>query len=115
MIHALKAISLTIGDLTSSPGNLRSNSPEECEIDAIVYSKASIGVLAGGRCCAAVSELVADKTAKGFIKKTKIEFRPMPDNYDVTTAMSFAENITQASMNAINEFEAFARMMEVDG
>ena len=39
----------------------------------------------------------------------------MPEDCDVTTALSLAENITQAPMNAIDEFEAFARMMEVDG
>nr|WP_280323060.1 hypothetical protein [Sulfitobacter faviae] len=36
----------------------------------------------------------------------------MPEDCDVTTALSLAENITQAPMNAIDEFEAFARMME---
>ena len=39
----------------------------------------------------------------------------MPEECDVTTALSLAENVTQAPMNAIDEFEAFARMMEVDG
>ena len=39
----------------------------------------------------------------------------MPEECDATTALSLAENITQAPMNAIDEFEAFARMMEVDG
>jgi len=103
------------------------------ESDAIAHLKASIGVLgviqpllvqkidgkfgvlAGGRRRAALIELVADKTAKGFTNKTKIECRLVPDNCDVTTALSLAENITQAPMNAIDEFEAFARMMEVDG
>jgi len=133
MTHALKSISVAIGDLTSHPANVRSNSPEEYESDAIAHLKASIGVLgviqpllvqkidgkfgvlAGGRRRAALIELVADKTAKGFTNKTKIECRLVPDNCDVTTALSLAENITQAPMNAIDEFEAFARMMEVDG
>lgn len=133
MTHALKSIAVAIGDLTSHPANVRSNSPETYETDAIAHLKASIGVLgviqpllvqkidakfgvlAGGRRRAALNELVADKTAKGFTKKTKIECRLVPDNCDVTTALSLAENITQAPMNAIDEFEAFARMMEVDG
>jgi len=133
MTHALKSIAVAISDLTSHPANVRSNSPEEYESDAIAHLKASIGVLgiiqpllvqnidgkfgvlAGGRRRAALIELVADKTAKGFTKKTKIECRLVPDNCDVTTALSLAENITQAPMNAIDEFEAFARMMEVDG
>jgi ParB family chromosome partitioning protein len=133
MTHALKSISVAIGDLTYHPANVRSNSPETYESEAIAHLTASIGVLgviqpllvqkidgkfgvlAGGRRRAALIELVADKTAKGFTKKTKIECRLVPDNCDVTTALSLAENITQAPMNAIDEFEAFARMMEVDG
>ncbi len=133
MTHALKSISVAIGDLTSHPANVRSNSPETYESEAIAHLTASIGVLgiiqpllvqkidgkfgvlAGGRRRAALNELVADKTAKGFTNKTKIECRLVPDNCDVTTALSLAENITQAPMNAIDEFEAFARMMEVDG
>jgi len=72
-------------------------------------------VLAGGRRHAALKELIADKAAKGFTAKTKVDCRLVPDDCDVTTALSLAENITQAPMNAIDEFEAFARMMEVDG
>ena len=133
MTHALKSISVAIGDLTSHPANVRSNSPETYEPENIAHLTASIGVLgiiqpllvqkidgkfgvlAGGRRRAALKELVADKTAKGFTNKTKIECRLVPDDCDVTTALSLAENITQAPMNAIDEFEAFARMMEVDG
>ena len=133
MTHALKSIAVAIGDLTSHPANVRSNSPETYETDAISHLKASIGalgiiqpllvqkidgkfgVLAGGRRHAALKELVLDKAVKGFTKKTKIECRLVPDNCDATTALSLAENITQAPMNAIDEFEAFARMMEVDG
>ncbi len=72
-------------------------------------------VLAGGRRHAALKELIADKASKGFTAKTKVDCRLVPDDCDVTTALSLAENITQAPMNAIDEFEAFARMMEVDG
>jgi len=133
MTYALKSISVAIGDLTTHPANVRSNSPETYETEAIAHLTASIGVLgiiqpllvqkidgkfgvlAGGRRRAALNELVADKTAKGFTNKTKVECRLVPDNCDVTTALSLAENITQAPMNAIDEFEAFARMMEVDG
>ena len=133
MTHALKSVSVAIGDLVAYPANVRSKSPEEYASENISNLKASIGVLgiiqpllvqkidgkfgvlAGGRRRAALIELVADKTAKGFTTKTKIECRLVPDNCDVTTALSLAENITQAPMNAIDEFEAFARMMEVDG
>ena len=133
MTHALKSTAVTIGDLVAHPANVRSNAPETYETENIANLKASIavlgllqpllvqkiggkfGVLAGGRRHAALNELVAEKSAKGFTAKTKIECRLVPDNCDVTTALSLAENITQAPMNAIDEFEAFARMMEVDG
>ncbi|MGS4985437.1 ParB N-terminal domain-containing protein [Pseudosulfitobacter sp. RP-4] len=133
MTQALKPVSVAIGDLVAHPANVRSRSPEEYAPENIAHLKASIavlgiiqpllvqkiggkfGVLAGGRRHAALNELVADKTAKGFTVKTKVDCRLVPENCDVTTALSLAENITQAPMNAIDEFEAFARMMEVDG
>ena len=133
MTHALKPISVAIGDLVAHPANVRNRSPESYASENIAHLKASIavlgllqpllvqkidgkfGVLAGGRRHAALLELVADKTAKGFTKSAKIDCRLVPDDCDVTTALSLAENITQAPMNAIDEFEAFARMMEVDG
>ena len=133
MTQALKPTSVAIGDLVSHPANVRGRSPEAYASENIAHLKASIavlgviqplliqkidgkfGVLAGGRRHAAMKELVADKAAKGFTAKTKIECRLVPEDCDVTTALSLAENITQAPMNAIDEFEAFARMMEVDG
>ena len=126
-------LTVAIGDLVPHPANVRSNSPETYDLENIAHLKASIAVLgllqplivqkldgkyavlAGGRRHAALKELVADKAAKGFTAKTKIDCRLVPDDCDVTTALSLAENITQAPMNAIDEFEAFARMMEVDG
>ncbi len=133
MTQAFKPVSVAIGDLAAHPANVRVNSPETYAPENIAHLKASIavlgllqpllvqktcgkfGVLAGGRRHAALLELVADKAAKGFTAKTKIDCRMVPDDCDVTTALSLAENITQAPMNAIDEFEAFARMMEVDG
>ncbi|WP_068117756.1 ParB/RepB/Spo0J family partition protein [Tropicimonas marinistellae] len=133
MTRSFKPVSVAIGDLVPHPANVRTNSPESYASENIAHLKASIavlgllqpllvqklsagfGVLAGGRRHAALLELVADKTAKGFTKSTKIDCRLVPDDCDVTTALSLAENITQAPMNAIDEFEAFARMMEVDG
>ncbi len=133
MTTSFETITLTIGDLVAHPANVRAQSPETYEPDNIAHLKASIAVLgllqplivqerdgkyavlAGGRRHAALKALVADKTAKGFTAKTRIDCRVTPANCDVTTALSLAENITQAPMNAIDEFEAFARMMEVDG
>ncbi|WP_299155073.1 ParB N-terminal domain-containing protein [uncultured Tateyamaria sp.] len=133
MTHAFTSISLTIADLVDHPANVRINSGETYEPDAIAHLKASIGtlgllqpllvqeqdgkygVLAGRRRQAALLALLADKSVKEFTKKTNIDCRLVPDDCDVTTALSLAENITQVPMNAIDEFEAFARMMEVDG
>ncbi|BBU59438.1 hypothetical protein KU6B_57030 (plasmid) [Mameliella alba] len=133
MTQSFKPTTVAIGDLVAHPANVRTNSPETYASENIAHLKASIavlgllqpllvqkidgkfGVLAGGRRHAALIELVADKSAKGFSNRTKIDCRLVPDDCDVTTALSLAENITQAPMNAIDEFEAFARMMEVDG
>ncbi|MEX5516900.1 ParB/RepB/Spo0J family partition protein [Pseudophaeobacter sp. 1A09344] len=133
MTASFNPASVAIGDLTAHPANVRSNSPETYDPENIAHLKASIAVLgllqpllvqkidgkyavlAGGRRHAALKELVADKSEKGFTSKTKVDCRLVPEDCDVTTALSLAENITQAPMNAIDEFEAFARMMEVDG
>lgn len=133
MTASFKPISVAIGDLTAHPANVRSKSPETYDPENIAHLKASIAVmgllqpllvqkidgkyavLAGGRRHAALKELVEDKSEKGFTAKTKVECRLVPDNCDETTALSLAENITQAPMGAIDEFEAFARMLEVDG
>ncbi|APE45803.1 chromosome partitioning protein ParB (plasmid) [Sulfitobacter alexandrii] len=133
MTTSFAPLTVAIGDLTAHPANVRSNAPETYDPENIAHLKASIAVLgllqpllvqkidgkyavlAGGRRHAALKELVADKSEKGFTAKTKVDCRLVPDDCDVTTALSLAENITQAPMNAIDEFEAFARMMEVDG
>ena len=133
MTASFKPVSVAIGDLVPHPANVRSNAPETYDPENIAHLKASIAVLgllqpllvqkldgkyavlAGGRRHAALKELIADKASKGFTAKTKVDCRLVPEECDVTTALSLAENITQAPMNAIDEFEAFARMMEVDG
>lgn len=133
MTATFKTITVAAGDLVAHAANVRANSPETYAADNIAHLKASIsvlgvlqpllvqkqdgkyGVLAGGRRHAALAALIADKSAKGFTAKTKIECRLVPDGYDGATALSLAENITQAPMSAIDEYEAFARMMEIDG
>ncbi|WP_227267668.1 ParB/RepB/Spo0J family partition protein [Roseobacter weihaiensis] len=133
MTQSLQPQSVAISDLIQHPANVRAKSPETYASENIAHLKASIatlgllqplliqkidgkyGVLAGGRRHAALQELVADKAVKGFTKRTKIDCRLVAEDCDVTTALSLAENITQAPMGAIDEFEAFARMMEVDG
>lgn len=133
MTASFKPVSVAIGDLVAHPANVRSNSPETYDSENTAHLKASItvlgllqpllvqkidgkyAVLAGGRRHAALRDLAADKAVKGVTAKTEIECRLVPEDCDVTTALSLAENVTQAPMNAIDEFEAFARMMEVDG
>ena len=133
MTHSFTPISVTIADLVDHPANVRINAEEANAPENTAHLKASIamlgllqpilvqklngkyGVLAGRRRQAALNALVADKSAKGFTKKTKVDCRLVPEDCDVTTALSLAENITQAPMNAIDEYEAFARLMEVDG
>ena len=133
MTTSFAPLTVAIGDLVPHPANVRSNSPETYDPENIAHLKASIAVLgllqpllvqkldgkyavlAGGRRHAALKELIADKATKGFTAKTKVDCRLVPEDCDVTTALSLAENVTQAPMNAIDEFEAFARMMEVDG
>ncbi|SEN81557.1 ParB/RepB/Spo0J family partition protein [Roseovarius tolerans] len=123
---------VAIGELIAHPANVRSKSPETYDPENIAHLKASIAVLgllqpllvqkidgkyavlAGGRRHAALKELVADKAAKGFTAKTKVDCRLVPDDCDVTTALSLAENVTQAPMNAIDEFEAFARCCQTN-
>ncbi|ABD57136.1 DUF736 family protein [Jannaschia sp. CCS1] len=89
MTQAHKTISVAIGALTPHPANVRANSSETYDSDSIAHLKASIailgliqpllvqkldgkyGVLASGRRHTALNELVADKAAKGFSKRTK--------------------------------------------
>jgi len=133
MTHPMKPMNVALKDLTLHASNVRANSPETYEADNIVHLKASIaalglihpliiqksgkgyGVLAGGRRLAALQALAADKKDKTFSAKTEIECRLVADDCDVKTALSLAENITQAGMSPIDEFEAFAAMLEVDG
>jgi len=137
MSHAMTDTKIALKDLTLHETNVRAKSPETYEADNIAHLKASIaalgliqplvvqkqeagyGVLAGGRRLAALKALAADKAQKGQVFKvassTKIDCRVVPDNCDVNTAISLAENVTQAPMTAIDEYEAFANMMEIDG
>ena len=73
------------------------------------------GVLAGGRRLAALRCLAGDKAAKGWTMRTKVACRALGDDVAAATAVTLAENVTQRAMDPIDEFEAFARMMEVGG
>lgn len=135
MTNAMTQKAIALKDLSLHESNVRAQSAETYETDNIAHLKASIlalgliqpivvqvtktgfGVLAGGRRLAALKELASDKTkaTKAFAQNTKIDCRVVPDGCDVVTAISLAENITQAQMTPIDEFEAFAQMMTVDG
>lgn len=132
MNNPMTSQAIEIAKLELHPANVRAQSPETYESENIANLKASLvalgliqplvvqkvgkgyGVLAGGRRRAALKELAADKSEKAFTAKTEVECRVIPEDCDVTTAISLAENITQAAMSPIDQFEAFARMLEVD-
>ena len=125
MTHTFKPTTVAIGDLVAHPANVRTNSPETYASENIANLKASIavlgllqpllvqkidgkyGLLAGGRRHAALIELVADKTVKGFTNRTKIDCRLVPDDCDVTTALSLATGVrAQGSMHPDHGFPA---------
>ena len=73
------------------------------------------GVLAGGRRLAAMQHLAGDRAAKGWTMRTKVACRALGDDIAAATAVTLAENVTQRAMDPIDEYEAYARMMEVGG
>ena len=129
----LTAMDVALKDLTLHELNARAASPETYEDDDIACLAASIatlgllnplivqkvgkmwGVLAGGRRLAALRLLVNDKSAKGWNQSTKIACRVMGEDVAAATVITVAENVTQKAMDPLDEFEAFARMMEVGG
>lgn len=133
MTTDLTAIDVALNDLTPHELNARANSPDAYESDDIANLAASIrtlgllnplivqktgkkwGVLAGGRRLAALRRLAEDKAAKGWTLRTKIMCRVMAEDIAAATAITLAENLTQKPMDPIDEYEAFARMMEVGG
>ncbi|SFG67817.1 ParB/RepB/Spo0J family partition protein, partial [Jannaschia rubra] len=133
----LTETAIALKDLTLHPLNARAGSPDAYAADDIPVLAASIatlgllnplivqkveidgapawGVLAGGRRLAALRRLCEDKDAKGWTARTKIACRAIGDNVAAATAITVAENVTQAPMDPLDEFEAFARMMETGG
>ena len=129
----LTEIEVPLKDLVLHELNARAGSPETYEADDIPVLAASIatlgllnplivqktgkvwGVIAGGRRHAALMHLVNDKGAKGWVMRTKVKCRALPDDTAAATAITVAENVTQKAMDPIDEFEAFARMMEAGG
>ena len=73
------------------------------------------GVLAGGRRLAALQRLARDKAAKRWTMRTKVKCSALGDDVAAATAVTLAENVTQRAMDPIDEYEAYARMMEVGG
>ncbi|WP_299821272.1 ParB/RepB/Spo0J family partition protein [uncultured Jannaschia sp.] len=129
----LTAMDVALKDLALHALNARAGSPETYEADDIANLAASIdtlgllnplivqrtgktwGVLAGGRRLAALRQLVNDKDAKGWTQRTRVACRVLGDDVATATAITVAENVTQKAMDPLDEFEAFARMMETGG
>ncbi|MGR3435780.1 MAG: ParB/RepB/Spo0J family partition protein [Shimia sp.] len=80
-----------------------------------VEGKPVWGVLAGGRRLAALRLLAENKATKGWTKTTKIACRAIGEDIAAATAITVAENVTQAPMDPLDEYEAFARMIEAGG
>ncbi len=133
MTTDLNPMTIPLKDLTLHELNARAASTDTYEADDIAVLAASIatlgllnplivqktgktwGVLAGGRRLAALRLLAADKSAKGWTQTAKITCRALGDDVAAATAITVAENVTQKTMDPLDEFEAFARMMEVGG
>ncbi|MGR3435400.1 MAG: ParB/RepB/Spo0J family partition protein [Shimia sp.] len=128
---------VALKDLHLHPLNARAASPDAYTADDIPVLAASIatlgllnplivqktevdgkqvwGVLAGGRRLAALRLLAEDKVAKGWTLTTKIACRAINEDLAAATAITVAENVTQAPMDPLDEYEAFARMIETGG
>ncbi|TFL17234.1 ParB/RepB/Spo0J family partition protein [Jannaschia formosa] len=128
---------VALRDLHLHPLNARAASPEAYDAPDIPVLAASIatlgllhplivqkveidgrpvlGVLAGGRRLAALRLLAEDKAAKGWTVTTKIACRALGEDIAAAIAITVAENVTQAPMDPLDEYEAFARMMESGG
>ena len=130
----LSAMDVALKDLTLHELNARAGSPETYETGDIAALAASIttlgllnplivqrtpdrlwGVIAGGRRLAALRHLAGDKAAKGWTQRSRIACRALGSDVAAATAITVAENVTQKAMDPLDEFEAFARMMEVGG
>ena len=133
MTPELTATTVALKDLTLHELNARAGSPETYEAGDIANLAASIatlgllnplivqkadkmwGVIAGGRRLAALRHLAGDKAAKGWTQRSRIACRAIGDDVAAATAITVAENVTQKAMDPLDEFEAFAQMMEVGG
>ena len=133
----LTATEIALKDLILHPLNARAGSATAYAADDIAVLAASIaalgllnplivqetevdgrdawGVLAGGRRLAALRQLAEAKDAKGWTARTTIACRAIGSDVAAATAITVAENVTQAPMDPLDEFEAFARMMETGG
>lgn len=116
---------LTLDQLTDHPKNVRAQAAHDESIDRLADNIAAYGllqnlvvqeledgaygVLAGRRRLLALRALGgAGGLAAGF----KVPVKLLPKTADYATAVSLAENYTQERMNPLDEFEAFAKMVE---
>ena len=130
----LTDLEIVLKDLVPHPLNARAQSRDVHEAGDIPILAASIaslgllnplivqktdegfwGVLAGGRRLAALRHLRNDRSAKGWTMQSRIPCRSIGEDVAAATAITLAENVTQRAMDPLDEFEAFARMVEAGG
>lgn len=136
MTLAFENTTIALEDLHLHPANVRAASPETYTEDNIAHLKAMIaalgllepllvqkheggwGVLAGGRRLASLNSLAAMEDQSGhtfqFAPDSPIDCRIVPEGCDLIHAISLAENISQAEMTPIDQYEAFAKIMSED-
>lgn len=137
MTLAFENRAIALDQLHLHPANVRAASPETYSDENIAHLRAMIaslgllepllvqkhgdgwGVLAGGRRLAALNSLAAMEDQSGhafqFAPDGPIDCRVVPEGCDLIHAISLAENISQAEMTPIDQYEAFAKIMAEDG
>ena len=116
-VHELNARAGSAAHAAEDVAELAASIAELGLLNPLIVQRAgrAWGVLAGGRRLAALHRLAGDKSAKGWTMRTKVPCRALGDDVAAATAVTLAENVTQRAMDPIDEFEAYARMMEVGG
>ncbi len=136
MTQAFENRAIALDELHLHPANVRAASPETYSEENIANLRAMIaslgllepllvqkheggwGVLAGGRRLASLNSLAAMADQSGhayqFSPQSPIDCRVVPEGYDLIHAISLAENVSQAEMTPIDQYEAFAKIMSED-
>ncbi|MEM8948783.1 MAG: ParB/Srx family N-terminal domain-containing protein, partial [Pseudomonadota bacterium] len=121
---SLKNQQIELSKLVIHPNNVRVDQDADAGIEALARNieafglfqnlvvqpldDGRFGVLGGGRRLKALQTLDADAR----LDLAKVPCRVVPKTMPWQTAISLAENAMQARMNPIDEFEAFAAMVD---